>query len=228
MKRHAHLSLMLAAIMVIGAAVAAILTPSVKLADLRQAVDLQTMIPRQFGVWVVDETLAPIAPNPEVRAKLNRFYNQTLERTYVDRSGNRVMLSIAYGGDQSDALQVHRPEVCYAGQGFEITRNVPEELSTKFGALPIRRLVAIQGFRHEPITYWVTVGDKAAHAGWKQKLAQLSYGLSGKVPDGMLVRVSSIDWTTSNAYRVHEEFINGLLTNLTEQSRVRVAGHFDG
>lgn len=220
------LSVVLGTLMLAGALAAVAITPSVRLADQVQAVDLALLIPRRFGSWTIDDTLVPIAPDPQAQAMLNKLYNQTLARAYVDSAGNRVMLSVAYGGDQSDALQAHRPEVCYAGQGFEITRTERGELLTPHGALPIRRLVAVQGYRHEPITYWVTVGNKAAHAGWEQKLAQLAYGLSGRIPDGMLVRVSSIDRTASHAYRVHEEFINSLLATLNEPGRSRIAGRF--
>ena len=65
-------------------------------------------------------------------------------------------------------------------------------LATRFGAVPVKRLVARQNSRNEPITYWITVGDKAIRSGIEQKMQRLAYGLSGKIPDGMLVRVSTI------------------------------------
>lgn len=228
MSKPKSVALLLCTFMLAGAATTVAITPSVKLADHALAIDLENLIPRRIGDWVLDDTLIPIAPDPEAQALLDKLYNQTLARSYADGAGNRIMLSIAYGGDQSDALQAHRPEVCYAGQGFEIVQNAREELLTSYGALPIRRLVALQGYRHEPITYWVTVGDKAAHAGWNQKLAQLAYGLSGRIPDGMLVRVSSIDRETSQAYRLQEDFINSLLASLPPQGRNRLMGRLEG
>jgi len=184
------------------------------------------MIPRQIGEWKIDTSIVPIEPSPEVKALLNKIYNQTLSRTYVDPAGRRIMVSIAYGGDQSDSMQVHKPEVCYAAQGFEVFDIVAGILLTKYGELPVKRLIATQGNRNEPITYWVVVGDKAILSGMKQKFAQLSYGLTGKVPDGFLVRVSSIDRDRQSAYQQQEEFINSMLGAMSETNRARIAGRF--
>lgn len=41
----------------------------------------------------------------------------------------------------------------------------------------------------------------------QKKLLELSNGLTRKIPDGMLIRVSSIDSDTSRAYQVQERFI---------------------
>lgn len=36
------------------------------------------------------------------------------------RRGERTMLTVAYSGDQSDALKAHRQEVGYTAQGFRL------------------------------------------------------------------------------------------------------------
>ena len=77
------------------------------------------------------------------------------------------MLSIAYGGDQSDTMAVHKPEVCYPAQGFQILKNATASFSTGDGNIPVKRLVATQGPRIEPITYWTTVGDTVAVSGYE-------------------------------------------------------------
>ena len=43
------------------------------------------------------------------------------------------MLSIAYGKNQSDALQLHKPEICYPAQGFTLLakQNTPLDLLGK-------------------------------------------------------------------------------------------------
>jgi len=50
----------------------------------------------------------PLIANPEQEAQINKIYNQTLTRTYVNPTGERIMLSIAYGGDQTDNMAVHK------------------------------------------------------------------------------------------------------------------------
>lgn len=217
-------SVIACALMVSSAAVTKVVTPSAKMADNKAKFNLQQMIPESFGEWKVDTSIVPLQVDPDTQARLDRIYNQTLSRTYVNRDGQRVMLSLAYGGDQSDSTGLHRPEVCYAAQGFEIKRNAPADLPTAYGTLPIRRVVAVAGSRYEPITYWVTVGDRAVQVGMEQKWQRLRAGLSGTVPDGMLVRVSTIERDPEAAYVVQDRFIDSLLGALDPAARQRLAG----
>ncbi len=218
--------LIAALLMFAGAGLALAMKPTQKIADTREKPVLETMIPRQIGEWKIDPTILPIALSPDVQALLDKLYNQTLSRTYVNPAGRRIMLSIAYGGDQSDSMRVHQPEVCYTAQGFEVFDVVPGTLPTPYGVLPVSRLIALQGNRNEPITYWIVVGDKAALPGLKQKFAQLRYGLTGKVPDGFLVRISSIDRDRQAAYQLQEEFIKSMLDAMSETDRARISGRF--
>jgi EpsI family protein len=213
-------------LMVAASVAAAYIRPTTKISDLGPQVNLATLIPAQFGDWHIDESISPVQVSPDVQARLNKIYNQTLTRTYVNPHGYRIMLSLAYGGDQSDGMQVHRPEVCYAAQGFQVMKEKVGELAVQYGTLPIKRVLAVQGQRSEPITYWVTVGDKATPVGIRQKLAQLSYGLTRKVPDGMLVRVSSIDTDEQRAYQLQNAFIKDMLAAMNPRDRTRIAGNF--
>ena len=92
-----------------AAALAHVGVPRHKIADQWET-DLETMFPAAFGDWEVDRSLPVILPAPDVQAKLDAIYNQVLARTYVNRkTGQRVMLSVAYGGDQSDGCDAHLP-----------------------------------------------------------------------------------------------------------------------
>lgn len=213
-------------LMLAAAGLALAATPRTRVADLQEKIDLERMIPESFGEWRVDPTIVPLMVSPDAQAVLDKIYSQTLARTYMNGAGQRVMLSIAYGGEQSDALQVHSPEVCYAAQGFEVARNMVGELATRYGALPVKRLMAVKGPRKEPITYWITVGDRATTSGLQQKLAQLRYGLTGRIPDGMLVRVSTIGGDTAEGYALQDRFIHRLLAELHDGDRIRVIGRF--
>ena len=218
--------LIAALLMFAGAGLALAMKPTQKIADTREKPVLDTMVPQAIGEWKVDPTIIPIIPSPDVQALLDKLYNQVLARTYVNPAGRRIMLSIAYGGDQSDSMQVHQPEVCYTAQGFEVFDAVAGTVLTQYGELSVRRLIALQGNRNEPITYWVVVGDKATLPGLKQKFAQLRYGLTGKVPDGFLVRISSIDHDRQAAYQLQEEFIKSMLDAMSEKDRARISGRF--
>ncbi|MCC6534648.1 MAG: EpsI family protein [Burkholderiales bacterium] len=211
--------------MLAAAGLALALTPRQRLAEYGPKVDLETMVPAEFGPWRIDTTLVPLTVSPDVQAKLDKIYNQTLTRTYRRDSGERIMLSIAYGSNQgSDDFQVHRPEYCYVAQGFQL-KAITEGVLTALGSsIPVRRLEAYKGPRNEPITYWITIGDRATLPGFGRKLAQLGYGLTGKVPDGLLVRVSSIQNDASGAYQLQDRFVADMLAVMEPQSRVKLVG----
>jgi len=211
-------------LMLAAAGAAAALTPTRKMADGATPVDLAKMVPAEFGDWRIDRSIVPLTVSPDVQARLDKIYNQTLSRTYVNGSGARVMLSIAYGGDQSDGMRAHRPEVCYAQQGFQVSQMVESVLATAERNMPVMRLVARQGQRNEPITYWMTVGDQIVLDGLQQKLAQLRYGFNGTIPDGLLVRVSSFDRDPARAYLLQDEFSRALLSSLPPEHRSRLVG----
>ncbi len=226
MKKSLITSIILGILMVSSGVLTMALTPTQRIADQQEKINLEIMIPAKFGDWQIDKSIVPLQIDAETQAKLNKIYNQTLARTYVNSQNERIMLSVAYGGDQSDNLAVHKPEVCYYVQGFEIMKSLSDELITQYGKLPIKRLLAVKGNRNEPITYWVTVGDKAVLPGLDQKLQQLRYGLTGNVPDGILVRISSIDNDNNNAYQLQTIFIQDLLLAVNVKERVRLIGTF--
>ena len=189
-----------------------------------QQIDLEAVIPAHFGEWKIDTNIVPIAPSPELQATLDKTYDQVLSRTYVDPRGHRMMLSIAYSGTYSKGTQYHRPEICYPSQGFRITDESSALLDTPYGALPEKRLVAVAGSRNEPITYWFVVGGEGYKSTWGARIAQVKSGLTGQIPDGMLVRVSSIDKDKAGAYKLQDSFILQMLEAMAPQNRAQVIG----
>ena len=212
-------------VLMIGASLLAILFhPTHRIADDGPAVNLETMIPKQFGDWLEQpQQLAQII-NPVQKETIERIYTQTLSRTYVNGKGDVIMLTIAYGADQSDAKQLHYPEVCYPAQGFQVTSTQLNEIKTNFGSIKVKRLVTVLGSRTEPLTYWATVGNKVVMGGKETKLEQLAYGFQGKIPDGLLFRVSSITSDVQGGYNVQQEFVQNLISNLTPVNRAKIAG----
>ena len=213
--------------MLAAAGLALALKPTAKLIDSESQINLETLVPEQFGDWKIDATIATLLVTPELQKVIEETYSQTLSRTYVNRAGKRIMLSIAYGGSHGEGMQTHRPEVCYPAQGFQVVKDTrPAVLSTQYGELPIKRLVAAQGTRNEPITYWVVVGDQQTQFGMRMKLAQMRYTLTGVIPDGMLVRVSSIDGDEKGAYENQTDFIRSMLAAMRDTERERITGKF--
>ncbi len=162
--------------------------------------------------------------SPDQAELLNKIYNQTLSRNYVNDKGERVMLSVAYGGDQSDGTSAHRPEVCYPAQGFQITGNRRVNLNIADRQVSARQLESKLGARYEPVTYWIVIAEQTTTSGTEQKLAQLRYGLRGLIPDGMLVRVSTIDRDAAKADQRQIRFLREMAAAMPEPQRDRVFG----
>lgn len=224
MNRKFAASLILGVAMAATSALTGALTPRHRISAVQPQFSLEQMIPKHFGNWTLDDTVVPLHPDETQKELIAELYDQTLARTYVNPAGERVMLSIAYGGDQSKQLQLHLPEVCYVAQGFEMVKDRSGELDTHYGHIPVKRLVMRENARNEPITYWVTIGDKAVMSGLGQKYQRFVYGLTGKIPDGMLVRVSTIQPDENGAYQVQARFVNQMLDAMSPRDRTRLLG----
>jgi EpsI family protein len=213
-----------ATVMLAGSALGSGLRPTRLMSDHLGVPKLEAVFPVNFGGWRVDTSLPVILPSPDVQAQLDKIYNEVLVRTYVNAAGQRVMLSVAYGGDQSDATSAHRPEVCYPAQGFAITDNFGDSLQVAGREIPVRRLMSRLASRNEPITYWIVVGDRVVTTGIGQKLAQMRYGLRNVVADGLLVRVSSIDNDMHKGHQLQSAFLAELGSALDRGDAGRVLG----
>jgi EpsI family protein len=216
------LVMMLAMLAASGLAVA--LKPTVRVADAGPKVQLEAMIPRQMGEWREVQFGGGQIVDPQQKAAIDKIYNQTLSRTYANSRGYVVMLSIAYGSDQSDSLQLHKPEVCYPAQGFQLRSREVGRLGLPDGAIPVTRLTTEAGQRREPVTYWTTVGETVVTGGLQKKLVEMRFGFGGKIPDGMLVRVSSIDPDSRRAFGLHQDFAEAMIGAVGTESRRRLVG----
>lgn len=189
-------------------------------------VDLQAMVPLQFGDW----KSLPLNPgsvvNPQQDALARLIYTQTLSRLYRNQlDGQRIMLVIAYGADQRDALQVHYPEVCYPAQGFAVQANQRTQLATAFGGLPVRQMqTRLNASRNEPVTYWAMLGHQVVLDGLQKKLTEVRLAWAGQRADGLLFRVSSIDEQNRRAFAAQARFITDLMDVLPATDRHRLSG----
>lgn len=215
----------LLAAMFIAAGLAQWLRPVYEAADRLPAIDLATQVPAEFGGWRIDPDTAPVVPDPTLQQRIDSLYDQTLARTYVNERGERVMLTIAYGRDQSsEATAVHRPEFCYGAQGFDVRGAGIDQVALAGGQVTVQRLVGRLGPRVEPISYWVTLADEATLPGLGRKLEQLRHGLSGEVADGMLVRVSTLAKAGAISYGAQDRFLQDLARALPQAVRPRYFG----
>lgn len=214
--------------MLAASVMAANLRPQHKMIDGREKLELAQAVPQQFNDWRVLDLSAQLV-NPELKAAVDKVYAQTLSRTYTNTKGDIIMLSIAYGEDQSDSVGVHLPEGCYGGQGFNIRDVVRDTITTDATTIPVTKVVATKSNRIEPITYWLRTGEQLTYPGMDTKLARLQYGLTGRVPDGMLVRISSLVVSTqpeeiASAYQIQARFAQDLISAIPYTKRNTLIG----
>lgn len=201
--------------------------PTRRRSDERRGLSLESLAPLRFGPWAFDRSMSVLVPPPDQQAALDRLYHQTLARAYVGGgavASQRVMLSLAYGGDQSDGLSVHLPEVCYAGQGFRVERLHDAQQVVAGRALPVRRMMTVRGRRHEPVSYWVTTCGEATVSAWRRRVLGLREGLRGRIPDALLVRASTIDVDAERGWRVQARFLDDLAREVPQAWRGLLVG----
>ena len=211
-------------LMLAASGLALALRPTQKIADMGPVINLNTMIPHTFGNWSEEQQNSVQMVDPQQQEMIEKLYTQTLSRVYKDNHDYRIMLAIAYGDDQRDSMQMHYPEVCYPAQGFSLQGKQTGTLATENGLIPVTRILTNLGQRNEPVTYWTTVGNRVFQGGLQKKIAEMSYGLNGKIPDGMLIRVSSIDAEAPRAYEMQAQFIDQMLGALTSEHRQKLNG----
>jgi EpsI family protein len=182
---------------------------------------LEEIIPTEFGEWYEDQYIKAVQPL-EQSTLADKIYNQSISRSYRNANGDLVMLVIAYGRHQSDNLQLHLPETCYVANGFKVSPPRVENVALIEGGvgtgIPARRLFTSNGPRREPVTYWTRVGDDIPVSQRERQIGKLLYGLSGKIPDGILVRVSSFGELNDQSFALHDAFIQDLLAILPKES----------
>jgi EpsI family protein len=217
-------TLILMSLMLASSGAAVVMHPERQAQVQMEKLGLETLVPVRFGDWHVDESVVPVLPPPDVQEKVAKIYDETLARTYINSRGERIMLTIAYGGDQTGRLRVHRPESCYTAQGFSVQQLSVEQLHFGSYTVPAKRLMATMGERREPITYWIRVGGETVTGLMGQRLVQLKNGLLGQVPDGLLFRVSSLGVEPAVQYRVQDAFVGDLLAAVGEGPAEKLVG----
>lgn len=212
-------------LMLAAATAARVLTPQLVEINAAEQINLDDLIPRHFAGWQLDENAGKgMVVNPSLQDFLNKLYADQLSRVYIGPSGERVMLSLAYGRNQNRDLQVHKPEVCYVAQGFQLHATEKTQLKTSFGGIPAMRLVTTMGSRNEPVTYWIRMGDKIIRGWYEQNAARISAGLKGQIPDGLLVRVSTVQSDTDAGFAIQESFLSDMLQAVDDKHRAMFIG----
>lgn len=193
----------------VGAGAAQALHPG-KRVELIGSAKLDDITPTKFGQWREIHVGDVIQPRTEGTLSAE-LYSQLLGRIYQNTGGDYVMLAMAYGSTQSDLLQLHRPETCYPAFGFEISKSILGQIGVGSAEVPTRSLMARAPSRVENVTYWTRIGEYLPRTQTEQRGDKLRISLAGIIPDGILVRASSVgdDWERS--ITLNRQFLRELM-----------------
>ena len=183
---------------------------------------LPKLLPERLGQWHSSAANGVILP-PESELS-DRTYNEVLVRIY-DSPTESVALCLAYGATQSRDMQLHRPEVCYPAAGFAVMSSRPVQLDLP-GRPPITAtlLDTQSNVRKEQVLYWTRIGSEFPTAPLEQRLAVVSQNLRGRVPDGMLVRASTIADGPEEALPILSGFLSAMVENSPAAGRKLLVG----
>ena len=186
--------------------------------DTLAAGALDRIVPDTLGPWRFASQSGLVLPPQDDLSQ--RIYDQVLTRVYVAGSLPDMMLLIAYGSTQDSGLQLHRPETCYPGAGYVLgERSTPALTGMGDPAAHATYLTATRGDRTEQILYWTRIGREFPLSEWDEKVAILRENLHRALPDGVLVRVSTISPAREAMLPTIERFNASLVAGLGSEGR---------
>lgn len=207
-----------------AAGAAAALTPRRNVVLLPEGRQLEAIVPKRVASWSAVPSELFVLPKTE-GSLADKLYNQTVTRLYESTTTLPVMLVMAYGSIQNDALQLHRPETCYTAVGFEVSGSKVEQVDIAGRArIPVRELTATAQQRVEPIVYWTRIGDSLPTTGREQRWAKLEQQFAGIVPDGILVRISTVAEPTAATFAGLRAFAAAMLQAVAPADRPVLVG----
>ncbi|RYE81780.1 MAG: EpsI family protein [Oxalobacteraceae bacterium] len=197
-----------------------------RLQEVQEAPSLDVTVPNAFGDWhVLQNRSAQVDVSQGVENPQEQPYDQTVMRTYVNSRGEQVMLALAWGQRQRQDVKVHRPEVCYPAQGYEVTRLGPGGSIALAGAefpVPTVSMLTNQRGSYEAVRYWIRIGDSYGGDGLRARWYILQEGIKGRIPDGILVRASQRITSTDQAQQsgvLMENFLTELVASVPPATR---------
>lgn len=171
---------------------------------------LQELVPKRIGEW----TVAPFADVfiPQAEKAEEKSYDEVLTRYYESSSAPAVMLLIAYGSAQVGGTELHRPEACYPVAGFKLHRRPNIMLRSSEVPIAARSMTAVGTDRIEQLIYWTRVGKEFPTSSLSQRWSAVRQTLRGSIPDGVLVRMSTLGPDSGPAVVVLQKFGKELLS----------------
>ena len=174
---------------------------------------LDKIVPLRVGAWNYETASGLVLPPPDQLARL--LYDQQLTRTYSAPEQLPVMLLMAYGSSQGGMLQIHRPEICYPASGFRLSETRVTTIPLDKGhSVAARSFTGSSDTRNEQVLYWTRIGDMLATSWGGQRIAVVRHNLEGSIPDGLLVRLSTVSDDAAQSQATLKLFARTMLAEL--------------
>ncbi len=142
--------------------------------------------------------------------------------------GDVVLLAVAYGRNQRQEVKIHRPDVCYTAQGFQLVERSPTALPFRRCAVHGMRMLVKAPGRTEAVSYWIRIGDVFTENSVVHSLSHLQAragGQGGGWRAGARVPHRAAGATAPDTrYRVQEQFLGDLVRALPPQARRLLLG----
>lgn len=212
---------------IVGAGLAgvAVVAAALRSRSMRQAdaapVGLEDLMPAQVGEWNSAPFAGVLIPQGE---KDQDSHDEVVTRYYESSSNAGVMLLIAFSDWQAGNTELHRPEVCYPAAGFRLTRWPNVMLRLPKLAIPCCSMTAVAPERVEQLLYWSRVGTAFPTTSFEQRFSALRQMVGGTVPDGVLVRMSTLTSNRPEAMQMLARFAGSLLSAAGPELRLLLAG----
>src|SRR3546814_18317918 len=134
------------------------------------------------------------------------------------------MLLLAYNKDQGGVLQIHRPGVCYPVGGYDLspTRKVEGPVGNR--KIPANFFTATGPDRIEQVQYFTRLGDSFPRSWAEQRLAVIRANIAGTIPDGMMMRVSTLSIEAAEAETILDAFSRSFILHSTARLKQLLLG----
>lgn len=184
--------------------------------------NLERIIPPQIANWRFYTRSGVVLPQLDDPAD---GYDQVLSRAYESPGLPPIMLVIAYGSAQGGSLQLHRPEICYPSQGFNLSGiHLPDIPLVSGRDIPAKGFTAQRDDRIEQVLYWSRISSAFPRSSAEEYAAIFSAIVKGAVPDGVLVRFSCIDPDYGKSVRILQDFARAMVAALPRRAKPIVLG----
>lgn len=178
---------------------------------------LDEVLPDKIGRWSFVSNSGLVVPPEDQLSRA--LYSQLLTRVYAAEDGSSMMVLVAQSGSQTGILQIHRPEICYNAGGYGLSDISPRLVKLPWGAIPAMSMAASNGARTEQLVYWTRIGNHMPTSWRAQRLAVAMDNLERKIPDAVMVRVSTISNERREALNSIDEFIEAMLISMAPDVR---------